>query len=154
MRSIKFFSAALIALAIGSPALAADRDEIMKKFTGRWEIDGGVNQGVDVPEERLDGTYTVITAKSIITYDRDQKETYKATYTLNTETDPIQIDMVAQLEGKGTKSLGIIKFEWLDLDGEDEFTLAYSLKPGERPTKFESPVGSQIMIFEMEQADD
>ncbi len=127
--------------------------EIMKKLIGRWETDECVKFGVEVDDDELEGV-TVITADTITTYDAEDKETYKATYTLNTLTDPMQIDMVATMGGRQMQALGIIKFEWLDLDGEDEFELAYSLTPGQRPTEFESPEGSKIILLEMEEEDD
>lgn len=131
-----------------------DKDEFMKKFIGTWDIDEGYDQGREIPEEELEGTTTVITKDSITTYDRDKKETYKATYKLDFSHEPVHIDMTATMEGRTMIALGIIEFEYLDLDGDNEFTLAYSLKPGERPENFESPVGSKIMVMEMEQDDD
>jgi len=153
MRS--FFNLLSIAIAVflGSVAFADTPQEIMQKLQGRWTIEDGVNQGVDVPEERLDGCYTIITADTIISYDRDKKETYKAKYTLNTLTSPVQIDMVAMQDGREATALGIIKFEWINLDGEKEFSLCYSLTPGARPTKFESPEGSTVLLFELQEAD-
>ena len=153
--SVVFVLAA--ATAAGPSALAVDAEErrdIQQKFMGRWEIDEGYNQGRELTDEEVEGTYTVVTADTITTYDRDQNETYKAKYTINYDTDPIQIDMVATMGGRSMTALGILDFEWLDLDGEDEVTLAYSLKPGERPTEFESPEGSKIIVLELEQADD
>lgn len=139
----------------GSPYAHADsHEEIMKKFVGTWDIEDGVSFGTPIPEEHLDGSVTVITRDKITTYDRDKKETYTAKYKLNTKTDPMQIDMVSMMNGKEMKALGIVKFEWLDLDGDNEFQLAYSLKPGERPTEFKSPKGSQILTMELEQDDD
>lgn len=149
---------ALAFAAVTGPSASAvdaeERRDIQQKFMGRWEIDEGYNQGRELTDEEVDGTYTVVTADTITTYDRDQNETYKAKYTINYDTDPIQIDMVATMGGRSMTALGILDFEWLDLDGEDEVTLAYSLQPGERPTEFESPEGSKIIVLELEQADD
>lgn len=132
---------------------AVDKAEFMKKFIGTWNIDEGYDKGREIAEEELDGTTTVITEDSITTYDREKNETYKAKYTLDFTHDPVHIDMVSTMGGREMKALGIIEFEFLDLDGENEFTLAYSLKPGERPESFESPEGSMIMVMEMEQDD-
>lgn len=137
-----------------SSASADTAAEIMKKFIGTWEVDECVNQGVEVDDDELEGSTTVITRDTITTFDRDKKETYKAKYKLNTATKPIQIDMTATMGGREMKVMGIVEFEWLDLDGEDEFKLAYSLTPGQRPKTFESPKGSKIIVLEMEQEDD
>ena len=148
---------AVLSLPMAPPIWAVDaeeRQEVMEKFMGRWEIDEGEKFGREIPEDELEGTYTVITRDTITTYDRDANETYKATFTINFDTDPIQIDMTSNQGGRSMTALGILDFEWLDLDGEDEVTLAYSLKPGERPTGFESDEGSKVIVLEMEQADD
>ena len=126
--------------------------EITERMVGRWETDECVKFGEEVDEDQLEGV-TVITADTITTYDASEKEIYKATYTINPTTEPMQIDMVATMGGREMPALGIIKFEWPHL-GEDEFELAYSLAPGERPTEFESPEGSKIIVLEMEEEDD
>ena len=156
----RFFTAAACVFAVASFAAADhhaeakhDQAEIMEKLVGTWNIDEGYDQGREIPEEELEGTTTVITESTITTYDRDKKETYKASYTLDLTKDPIHIDMVSTMGGRQMKALGIIEFEFLDLDGDNEFTLAYSLNPGERPESFESPEGSKIMVMEMEQDD-
>ncbi|MFG0262088.1 MAG: TIGR03067 domain-containing protein [Novipirellula sp. JB048] len=128
---------------------AATPQEVLKKLAGTWEIDEGVNQGEEVSEEDLEGTTVVITDKTIVTYDKDQKETYRATFTLDTSKRPIQIDMTAKIkEGASKQALGILEF-----DDDDEFTICYALPGAERPTKFKSPPGSKIMLFECERDD-
>ena len=156
---VRPFAIAFVAgILLAVPQVSADHHgndaEIMKRLIGRWEIDEGVNQGRELEDDQVDGHYVMITAEEIVTYDADQNETYRAKYRLNTKTDPVQIDMVANMNGREVMAKGIVQFEWLDLDGEDEFKLCYSLKPGERPSEFESPEGSQIMLFELEQEDD
>jgi len=152
MQPLRYLFAIAICTTASSLSFADTPQEIISKLTGRWTIDAGVNQGVTVPESRLDGIYTVITRDTIVSYDREKNETYRAKYTLNTAADPVQIDMVSVQDGNETKALGIIGFEWINLDGVKELTLVYSLNPGERPAEFESPEGSKIMLFEMHEA--
>ena len=135
---------------IGTGVLRAESDDdVIRNITGRWNIDLGVNQGNEVPSEKLAGTFAIITPTTITTYDSKEKEAYKASYKLNSATSPMQIDMVATRGGVQVTSLGLIKFEPLDKDKQQRITLIYSLDPHERPSAFESPVGSKLMLFQM-----
>lgn len=123
--------------------------ELLKQLTGTWEIEDGVNQGVKLSEEELEGTTMVIQGKTIVTYDKDQNETYRALFTLDTSKKPIQIDMTTQMKRvPPSKALGILKF-----DEDDEFQIAYALPGADRPAEFKSPEGSKIMLFKCEQDD-
>jgi uncharacterized protein (TIGR03067 family) len=122
-----------------------------EEFVGKWRVVEGVSLGTPIPKAQLKGSVTVITRNRITTYNRSQMVTYSATYKLNTTTDPVQIDMTAINEGKRMKALRIVQFRSLDSGGGNEFSLAYSLEPGERPGDFESPVGSKIISMEMEE---
>jgi uncharacterized protein (TIGR03067 family) len=130
-------------------ATAESDPELLKGLEGRWSVDMGINQGVEVPTERIEGTFAIITPTTITTFDKKEKEAYKASYTIDLKTSPMQIDMVASRGGVQVKSLGIIKFEPLDADKQKRITLVYSLDPTERPSSFESPEGSKLMLFEM-----
>lgn len=143
--------AGLTMVAVAPPAVADSREEVMERFMGKWDITEGVSFGTPIPGEELDGSITVITKDTITTYDRDENMTYQAKYVLNTQADPMEIDMVATKSGIEMKVLAIVKFEWLDLDGDNEFQLAYSLTPGERPKDFTSLIGSKILTMELEQ---
>jgi len=142
---------AFVAIAF-TPVYAEDPgspQDLTKKLAGIWEIEEGVNQGVELSGEELDGTTMVIKGKTIVNYDRDQNETYRATFTLDTSTKPIQIDMIAQMKGvPPANALGILKF-----DESDEFEICYALPGADRPADFKSPVGSKIMLFECEKED-
>lgn len=123
--------------------------EIMRKLKGVWDVEEGVNQGTEIPEEELEGTTMKINKNTIITYDRDENEVYRCTFTLDVSTKPISIDMTTTMKSMPpTKSLGILRFE-----EDDEFEICYALPGGERPKKFESPKGSKIMLFEVEKED-
>lgn len=123
--------------------------EVLQKLIGVWEVEEGVNQGEEIPEDELEGTTMKIDKNTMITYDRDKKEKYRATFTLDVSTKPISIDMTTLMKGMPpAKSLGILKFE-----DDDEFEICYALPGAERPKKFESPLGSRIMLFEAEKED-
>jgi uncharacterized protein (TIGR03067 family) len=123
--------------------------KIEDKLAGVWEIEDGVNQGEELSEDELEGTTMVVKGDTIITYDKDKKEKYRAMFTIDAAKKPIHIDMVTYMKGRPPmKSLGILKFE-----EDDEFELCYALPGEDRPTKFKSPEGSKIMLFECERED-
>ncbi len=124
-------------------------DSIVKKLAGVWDVEEGVNRGVPIPEDELEGTTMKVDKHTIITYDRDANEKYRSTYTLDTNVSPIAIDMTTEMKGMPPmKSLGIIQF-----DGDDEFHLCYALPGADRPKTFESTEGSKTMLFELEKED-
>lgn len=126
-----------------------EANDVKKLLAGVWEIEEGVNQGEEIPEDEIEGTSMVINADTIITYDKDKKEKYRATFTIDTTKEPICIDMVTYMKGRPPmKSVGILQFE-----DDDEFELCYALPGFDRPTKFESPKDSKIMLFECERED-
>jgi uncharacterized protein (TIGR03067 family) len=121
------------------------RDDLMKRMIGVWEIRDGVNMGRELTAQELDGVTVVIDRDTIITYDKDQKEIYRAVFELNLLEKPVEIDMTTATKGMpATESLGILKFT-----GENKWRLAYAMPKTERPEKFESPKGSKIMLFDL-----
>lgn len=148
---LRFIVAVAVAAMLTTSASADHHksQDWIEKLTGVWEIDEGVNQGEKLSEEMLEGSTVVFQKSLIITYDKDRKETYRAKFSLDTSTDPVQITMVSKMEGKTEKALGIIKFE-----EQDEVLLCYGLPGAPRPKTFESPAGSRNMLFEIEREDD
>ncbi len=141
------------------PAVADDHraDATTEKLQGQWEIIGGVNQGRELTNAEVAGTYVTITTNSIVTYDRSQQEKFRAVFTLDESKQPIQITMtniaknaparkgIAGETPDTVMASGILKFE-----GKDKWTLCYALPGEERPTQFASPSGSRIMLFHMQ----
>ena len=124
-------------------------EDITQSLSGRWSIDSGINQGTPLTPAEVTDTFAIITPKVITTFDSQEKEVYKASYTIDTGSSPMQIDMVATRGGQQVKSLGIIRFEPMNENKQKQITLAYSLDPSERPRTFDSPQGSKVMVFEM-----
>lgn len=123
--------------------------KIEKQLAGVWEIEEGVNQGEELSEDELEGTTMVVKGDTIITYDKNKKEKYRAMFTIDASKKPIHIDMVTYMKGRPPmKSLGILKFE-----EDDEFELCYSLPGEERPSQFKSPKDSMVMLFECDRED-
>lgn len=114
-----------------------------------WKLDDAVNQGRELPEDELDGVVVKVEKNVIVTLDKDAKETYRATFTIDPSKSPIQIDMTTKRKDRSEAiALGITRF-----DEEDEWELCYALPGNPRPTKFASPKSSNIMLMEMERED-
>ncbi|WP_236623535.1 TIGR03067 domain-containing protein [Rhodopirellula baltica] len=122
---------------------------MLKRLAGVWEVEEGVNQGEEIPEKELEGTIMKIEKNMIVTYDREQREVYRALFTLDETKKPVHIDMTTEMKGMPPmKSFGIIKME----EG-DEFEICYALPGADRPKEFKSPKGSKVMLFEAERED-
>jgi len=127
---------------------------------GRWELGGGVNQGRELTSTELAGTYVTVTTNSIVTFDANDQQRYRAVFTLDETKKPMEITMTSlssnstpeekTVEQK-TKSpanevaTGILKF-----NGDEKWILCYALPGAVRPTEFKSAAGSKTMLFMLE----
>jgi uncharacterized protein (TIGR03067 family) len=131
-----------------------DEQDLKKGLMGVWQLVAGYNQGRKLTPQEIAGTTVVVKDLSMITYDADQRERYRAKYILDTSSDPLEVTMTAEIDGKPPgKALGIIK----TVKAEDEqrisgWTLCYGLPGHPRPETFESPPGSAVMLFRLERA--
>jgi uncharacterized protein (TIGR03067 family) len=159
-------AAVLLALACGLPA-----DDRAKPADGKAKLDGtyvlvsGEKEGQAIPKERLDGSMIKITDTTIVGTDKDKKEFYATTYTLDTSKTPWAISMTATAvkkdaadkdakkdaeTGKDLKggekqsAAGIIK-----VDG-DTVTLVYALPGGKTPTEFKAGEKQQMFVLKRE----
>lgn len=151
MRRVLFCACWLaFGLFLMQPSSATDPAvDAAEKMQGRWTIEKGVNQGRDLADSEIIGNLVLVEKNIITTYDRGQKEIYRASYRLKLGSDPVQIDMTTKMQGrKETKALGIVKF-----DG-DRWWLCYGLPGEDRPGGFKSPDGSKVMLFEMKRDKD
>ncbi|MFG0288193.1 MAG: TIGR03067 domain-containing protein [Rhodopirellula sp. JB044] len=116
---------------------------VMKKLQGVWNVTRGVSQGEDIPKEDLEGTKMKIEDNVIVTYDADENEKYRATFSIDSDVDPIAIDMKTETKGMPPmKSLGIVK-----LSEGNELEICYALPGIDRPAKFQSKEGEMTMLF-------
>ena len=131
-----------------------DEQELKKGLMGVWQLVDGYNQGRKLTPEEIAGTTVVVKDLSMITYDVNQRERYRAKYILDTSSDPAEVTMMAEVDGKPPgKALGILKT--VQAEGEQRisgWTLCYGLPGHPRPETFESPPGSGVMLFRMERS--
>jgi uncharacterized protein (TIGR03067 family) len=132
-----------VAIAVGAPGEKDNKEgpSIVGEWKGEKAVRGG--QEVAVPEGGITVTFTSDGKVKIVTGGKERDE--HGTYTVNTKKNPAEIDLTPPKED--AKHLGLFK-----IDG-DTLTLCLSDKGGtERPTKFESPDGSKIMLLTLKRA--
>lgn len=121
---------------------SVDRTRPAEQILGFWKIVKGINQGEEMSREELEGSRVLVKRYMMITYDRDQKERYRATFKIDDSKKPMHINMTSMVEGRPpVESVGIIKID------KDRWMICYAL-PGEpRPEKFESTEDGRTMLF-------
>ncbi|MGB7344965.1 MAG: TIGR03067 domain-containing protein, partial [Pirellulaceae bacterium] len=146
--------ATLFVLQLCASAEDKPNDTAIEQLQGRWEIVAGVSQGREMSEAEVDGTYVTITTNKITTYDRDERQRYRAIFRIDESKKPMHITMTAVEKNAPTNKLkladritnavssGVLRF-----DGQGKWQLCYALPGFDRPEKFESPVGSKNMLF-------
>ncbi|QEG00641.1 hypothetical protein Mal15_47120 [Stieleria maiorica] len=129
-------------------------ETITEKLQGRWEVVEAVNQGRPLPEVEVSGTYVTIAINRIVTYDRDDRQRFRAVFRVDSSTNPVQITMTSVPKLARPSEIdpppkpdeavapGILRF-----DNEHQWTLCYAVGDAERPTKFDSPKGSKNMLM-------
>ena len=146
----------LIALA-GSMAIAQDAgskpagtDKSDKACTpedlvGRYVIVSGEKEGTEEPAERIKDTVVTFTKDKVVVVDKDKKERYSATYTLDSTKNPATIIMTSKVEGSaGEIARGLIKKEG------DTLHLIYALPTGEIPSGFKTKEKQLMFVMKKE----
>jgi uncharacterized protein (TIGR03067 family) len=122
--------AVLGAFVFAGPVGADDKDA--GKFEGTYTIVGGEHGGEKIPAERIEGAMVTITADKMTATDKDKKEFFAATYTLDRTAKPHRITMVSTTPKAGEKASGVV-----DVSG-DTVKICYNLPGGTPPTEFKT----------------
>ena len=167
MRFIIFSSAGFLACVVFCGTVMSDDDptrSIAGQIQGRWEIVSGVNQGRALLASEVRGTYVTVKDNQIVTFDSQENQKYKATFVVDDSLDPVQIKMTSVLKevvsnntnaadqaglatvvNNESVAVGILR-----IDNPRKWTLCYAIPGFERPTRFESPSGSKVLLFTLE----
>jgi uncharacterized protein (TIGR03067 family) len=138
MRPLVFVVACLLPLSLlAEEARKADR----LNLDGTWTIVRGEKDGKPEPEDRIEGSVVVITGNKITGTDRDKKEFFACTFTLDTSKTPWQIKMVSAEPKKGEVSRGI-----LEKDG-DTLKLCYQVRTAAPPTTFKTTKDQHCFVL-------
>lgn len=121
------------------PAPRAD-DKKAASLEGGYTIVSGEKDGKAIPEERIKGSIVKFTGDKILGTDKDKKEFFSSTFTLDTAKTPWVITMTSK-EPKEAKATGLIK-----KDG-DTITIIYALPGTEAPKDFKTKEGQQLFVL-------
>ena len=129
----------LAALCVAGPVPADDKDA--GKLEGTYTIVSGERGGEKIPAERIQGAMLTITADKLTATDKDKKEFFAATYTLDRTAKPYRIMMVATTPKAGEKAAGVIQVSG------DTVTICYNLPGGTPPTEFKTQDRQQCFVL-------
>jgi uncharacterized protein (TIGR03067 family) len=126
------------------PLWAAGADEDSPdggKFQGTYTIVRGERDGKPLPKGDLEGSSVTITKDKILGTDKDRKEFFACTYTLDTTTKPWVIRMKSTAPKAGEKSEGVVEVK------DDAVKICYNLPGGKPPATFNA--GEKQHCFEL-----
>jgi len=103
-----------------------------QKLEGRYELVGGEENGKEVPSDRVKGAVVIITGNAIVGTDKDKKEFFSCTYSLDTAKKPWKITMTSKEPKQGDKAEGIVEMEGTMLK------ICYATPGGKTPTSFKT----------------
>lgn len=120
-------------------------------LNGSYTIVSGEENGKPIPKERIEGALIVFTDKTVVGTDKDKKQFFSSTYTIDSSKTPWVITMTDA--GRGAKpddkkpddkkqsASGLIK-----VDGE-MVTVIYALPGGKAPTEFKTADMQQMFVM-------
>jgi uncharacterized protein (TIGR03067 family) len=145
MRNMLVFTAlASGAVAIAAFAAVAADDKTGKgagKLDGGYTIVSGERDGRPLPADRVAGHALKFTGDRVVVTDKNNKETYVASYTLDTGKTPWAIKMKSTVPPNGGEATGLVK-----KDG-DTVTLIYALPGGAAPTEFKTTDRQNLFVM-------
>jgi uncharacterized protein (TIGR03067 family) len=147
------FTVAVLALA-ACGATADDRkltQPVMKQsLEGSYTILSGEREGKPIPMAEIDGSTVVVTKTNIMSADKDKKELFSATYTLDLTKTPATISMTRRMPGKDGSTIeetaaGLVKWEM------DKVTIVYAMPGGKTPTEFKAGDKQILLVLRIKQ---
>lgn len=134
---IRYLTVGLLALCAVPTALAEDK----VKLEGTYEIVSGENDGVAIPADRIKGSMVTFTKDKVAGTDKDKKEFFASTYTVDWSAKPHRITMVSTTPKAGEKAAGIVQ-----IDGHT-VKICYNLPGGDVPTEFKTKEKQQCFVL-------
>jgi len=146
------FGAALLLAGTGTLLFAADPPSALPEgktpaekaavspLEGGYTIVSGEKDGKPIPEERIKGSIVRFTGDRIVGTDKDKKEFFAATYTLDTSKKPWAIKMKS-VSPKEAEAVGLVK-----KDG-NTVTIVYSLPDAAAPVEFRTQKHQHLFVM-------
>ena len=130
----KFYCLAITLIAISVSALAQNKGNVRGTLMDT------------VSKQPISDATITIRDKTITAYDKERKETFAATYTLETKQTPWEITMISTKAPEvGVIAKGLIEIK------QNSVKLIYALPNGQPPTDFKA--GQQQQMFDMVKID-
>src|SRR5262245_32784319 len=124
---------------LGAPGPKEDPKKDAPTLVGEWVPTTALRGGK--PDMPPAGTSITFTGDGkVLLKEGNQGKAEEGTYTTDPKKDPPEIDITPPDKGKGAPVIGIYKLE------KDTLTLCLIMGT-DRPKKFESPDGSEIMLI-------
>jgi uncharacterized protein (TIGR03067 family) len=123
-------------IAVAGPARADDQEKIQ----GHWKAEKAVRGGMEAPADEIEKMTIEFKGNKAMPRHGDRSpET--AEFKLDSSKSPKTIDITVNKGDKTDKPKGIY-----EIDG-DTLKICFSEPNEDRPTKFESPAGSKVMLI-------
>lgn len=144
MNSASRYCLAVVIVMASLPACTGrNTDQPKADLTGEYRIVSGERNGTPIDRDELTDASVYINDNTIIAYDKERKEMFAATYTLETKKDPWQITMVSTKAPEvGMVAKGLVEA------GQDRLKLIYALPNGQMPTDFQAGEHQQMFVME------
>lgn len=143
----------LIAISACLSAWGAGRTDDEKKQTqadlkldGEYTIVSGEKDGKPIPEEEIKGSVVRFAGDKITGTDKDRKEFFASTFTLNTDTKPMQIKMKTTTPQE-MEAIGLIKKD------DVVVTIIYALPGGAEPKEFKTKEKQHLFVLKPKKAE-
>ncbi|OQW37295.1 MAG: hypothetical protein A4E19_14125 [Nitrospira sp. SG-bin1] len=131
-----------IVLAVLPACTGRSSDSPKADLTGEYRIVSGERDGAPIDQKELDDAAIYINDKTIIAYDKERKEMFAATYTLETKQSPWRITMVStKAPDVGVVAKGLVESD------QDRVKLIYALPNGQPPTDFKAGAQQQMFVL-------
>lgn len=136
----------MLFLAVLPACTGRSSDPPKAELSGEYRIILGERNGTPIDQKELSDAMITIDDKTITVYDNERKETFVATYTLETKQTPWQITLIS------TKApeIGVIA-KGLIAANQNSVKLIYALPNGQLPTDFKA--GPHQQMFDMVKID-
>jgi uncharacterized protein (TIGR03067 family) len=132
-----------LAMVVGAPAQKDAPKDKTPPIVGEWactKLVGGGKESMDLDGVQLSHMHMVFMADGKVRI-KHGEDSVEGKYTIDAKKDPAELDLAMGDDGKDKAAKLIYKIE------KDMLIICGTKSGDERPTKFESPAGSKIMLM-------
>lgn len=136
-------TAVCIAAVFAAVVVADDKKpvELATQLEGTYTIVSGEKNGNPIPEGEITGSVVRFSKDRVTGTDKDTKEFFAASYTLDTATKPYRIKMKSETPKGNVETTGIIEVTHTGV------RICYALPEGTEPTEFKTKNKQQMFVL-------